>query len=72
MLYRTRRRFVEGNLEGALSEEPRPWNARKLSKNEERGSAAGGHGVFEGPCRTRAACDVYRFEYSSGSVKASR
>jgi transposase len=23
-VYRTRRRFVEGNLEGALSEEPRP------------------------------------------------
>jgi transposase len=34
-VYRTRRRFVEGNLEGALSEEPRPGNARKLSKNEE-------------------------------------
>lgn len=33
--YRTRRRFVEGNLEGALSEEPRPGKARKLSKNEE-------------------------------------
>lgn len=34
-IYRTRRRFVEGNLEGALSEESRPGNARKLSKNEE-------------------------------------
>ncbi|MGC2659263.1 MAG: IS630 family transposase [Bryobacteraceae bacterium] len=34
-VYRTRRRFVEGNLEGALSEEPRPGNGRKLSKNEE-------------------------------------
>jgi transposase len=34
-VYRTRRRFVEGNLEGALSEEPRPGNARKLSRNEE-------------------------------------
>jgi transposase len=34
-VYRTRRRFVEGNLEGALSEEPRPGTARKLSKNEE-------------------------------------
>ena len=34
-VYRTRRRFVEGNLEGALSEEPQPGNARKLSKNEE-------------------------------------
>ena len=34
-VYRTRRRFVEGNLEGALSEEPRPGNSRKLSKNEE-------------------------------------
>src|SRR5947209_5230391 len=30
-VYRTRRRFVEGNLEGALSEEPRTGAARKLS-----------------------------------------
>jgi transposase len=34
-VYRTRRRFVEANLEGALTEEPRPGNTRKLSKNEE-------------------------------------
>jgi transposase len=34
-VYRTRRRFVEGNLEGALSEEPRPGKVRKLSRNEE-------------------------------------
>jgi transposase len=34
-VYRTRRRFVEGNLEGALSEEPRPGKERKLSRNEE-------------------------------------
>jgi transposase len=34
-VYRTRRRFVEGNLEGALSEEPRPGAARKLSGKEE-------------------------------------
>lgn len=30
-IYRTRRRFVEANLEGALSEEPRPGAERKLS-----------------------------------------
>src|SRR5215475_3430933 len=29
-VYRTKRRFVEGNLERALSEEPRPGAARKL------------------------------------------
>jgi transposase len=34
-IYRTRRRFVEANLEGALSEEPRPGAARKLSGKEE-------------------------------------
>ena len=34
-VYRTRRRFVEGNLERALSEEPRPGAARKLSGREE-------------------------------------
>jgi transposase len=34
-VYRTRRRFVEGNLEGALSEEPRVGAVRKLSGKEE-------------------------------------
>ena len=32
---RTKRRFVEGNLERALSEEPRPGAARLLSGREE-------------------------------------
>ena len=34
-VYRTRRRFVEGNLEGALSEEARAGAPRKLSGTEE-------------------------------------
>jgi transposase len=34
-VYRTKRRFVEGNLELALSEEPRPGSPRKLSGKEE-------------------------------------
>ena len=34
-VYRTKRRFVEGNLAGALSEEPRPGAGRKLSVKEE-------------------------------------
>ncbi len=34
-VYRTKRRFVEGNLERALSEDPRPGAARKLSGPEE-------------------------------------
>jgi transposase len=34
-VYRTKRRFVEGNLERALSEEPRPGAERKLSRKEE-------------------------------------
>src|SRR5258708_10002318 len=34
-VYRTKRRFVEGNLEAALSEEPRPGAERKLSGKEE-------------------------------------
>ena len=33
-MYRTTRRFVEGNLEVALSEEARPGAARKLSGKE--------------------------------------
>jgi transposase len=34
-VYRTKRRLLEGNLELALSEEPRPGAARKLSGKEE-------------------------------------
>jgi transposase len=34
-VYRTKRRFVLGNLESALSEEPRPGAERKLSGKEE-------------------------------------
>jgi transposase len=34
-VYRTRRRFVEGNLASALNEAPRPGAARKLSGHEE-------------------------------------
>src|ERR1700678_1155754 len=34
-VYRTKRRFLEGNLEGALSDEPRPGAERKLSGKEE-------------------------------------
>src|SRR5260370_9403183 len=34
-VYRTKRRFVEGNLEAALSEDPRPGADRKLSAKEE-------------------------------------
>lgn len=34
-VYRTKRRFVEGNLEAALSDEPRPGAGRKLSGSEE-------------------------------------
>jgi transposase len=34
-VYRTKRRFVEGNLERALSEEPRPGAERKLTRKEE-------------------------------------
>src|SRR6202790_1913252 len=34
-VYRTKRRFVDGNLERALSEEPRPGAERKLTGKEE-------------------------------------
>ena len=34
-MYRTKRRFVEGNLEAALSEGPRPGAERKLSCKEQ-------------------------------------
>ena len=34
-VYRTKRRFVEGNLQQALSEEPRPGAERKLTGKQE-------------------------------------
>ena len=34
-VYRTKRRFVEGNLDLALSEETRPGSGRKLTGKEE-------------------------------------
>ena len=34
-MYRTRRRFIEGNLAAALSEEPRRGAERKLTEKEE-------------------------------------
>jgi transposase len=34
-VYRTKRRFVEGDLDAALSEEPRPGGTRKLTGKEE-------------------------------------
>src|SRR6201991_2885652 len=34
-VYRTKKRFVEGNLKRALSEEPRPGAERKLTGKEE-------------------------------------
>jgi len=43
-VYRTKRRFVLGNLELALREEPRPGAGRKLGQ---RGSLAGGDGLFK-------------------------
>src|SRR5260221_4281815 len=42
-VYRTKRRFVEGNLERALSEDPRPGAERKLTGKEE--AFAGSNGV---------------------------
>jgi hypothetical protein len=41
-VYRTKRRFVEGNLERVLSEEPRPGAERKLMGKE---SLAGGNSL---------------------------
>ena len=43
-VYRTKRRFVEGNLERALSEEPRPGAAQA---HRQGGSPAGGDRLLE-------------------------
>src|SRR5262245_27095913 len=49
-VYRTKQRFVLGNLEAALSEQPRPGAGRKLSG----GSPAGGNGLFQGTAGPRS------------------
>ena len=52
-VYRTKRRFVEGNLELALSEEARPGAARKLSGKED--GVAGGDGLLQAAGGPRSA-----------------
>jgi hypothetical protein len=54
-VYRTKRRFVEGNLELALGEEPRPGAARILSGKGN--GATGGDGLL-GPAAGAQALDV--------------
>ena len=49
-VYRTKRRFVEGNLERALSEEPRPGAERKLTGKEEALLVVGPPVAPKGPC----------------------
>jgi hypothetical protein len=51
-VYRTKRRFVLGNLEAALSEEPRPGDGS--SALWQRGGAAGRDGLFAPTPRPRA------------------
>jgi Homeodomain-like domain len=53
-IYRTKRRFVEANLEGALSEEPRPGVARKLS------SISGTFGALPGSIDRVERCDCLK------------
>src|ERR1700680_1875335 len=48
-VYRTKRRFVEGNLEAALNEEPRAGADRKLTSNEE--APRGAHACSRPPWR---------------------
>ena len=52
-VYRTKRRFVEGNLELALSEETRSGAPRKLSGKET--ALLGGDGLFQS-ARGRSSC----------------
>ncbi|MBB4370406.1 hypothetical protein GGD63_003201 [Bradyrhizobium sp. cir1] len=61
-VYRTKRRFVEGNLERALSEEPRPRGGAQT--HGQGRSLAGGDGLLQsakGPrpldARTAGRCD---------------
>jgi hypothetical protein len=55
-VYRTKRRFVEGNLERALSEDPRPGAERKLTGKEEALLVATTCGPRPHPPRQPSAC----------------
>jgi hypothetical protein len=60
-VYRTKRRFVEGNLDLALSEEPRPGAERKLTGKEEAllvATACSGTDKLTGVGRTLAIADA--------------
>src|SRR5271163_2892440 len=54
-VYRTKRRFVEGNLELALSEEPRPWGGAQTVGQAD--GAAGGDRLLK-PAAGSQALDV--------------
>jgi hypothetical protein len=58
---RTRRRFVLGNLEAALSEEPRPWRGPQAER--QGGGAAGGHGLHQ------AAGEMVKLTEHSGLLR---
>ena len=63
-VYRTRRRFVEGNLEAALNEKPRPVALRKLDGKEEALLVATG-------CATPpAGCAGWTLELLAGEMVA--
>ena len=65
-VYRTRRRFVEGNLEGALSEEPRTGAARKLS-----GAAGRSHSALK-PAAYFFLCRAFEGRLPSAFTICSR
>ena len=73
-VYRTKRRFVEGNLERALSEEPRP--GRGAQAHRQGGSPAGGDRLRE-PARRAApagrwSCWPTRWSSSPSTTSLSR
>ena len=53
-VYRTKRHFVEGNLERALNEEPRPGAKPKLTGIEEALLGATARQIARGRTRTHA------------------
>ena len=68
-VYRTKRRFVLGNLEAALSEEPRPGANRKLLG--QGGSPAGGNGLFKST-RGARSLDVGAAGWRTGQAHCPR
>jgi len=71
-VYRTKQRFVFGNLEAALSEAPRPGSSRKLSGKEEALLVATARGPYSEAGQEMHNCRMTAFDEYKAEVERRR